>query len=110
MSFVRANAPITPSNEKLASSTWRYINAPNHHEITLVAACACSFAWRSELSADTPKKVTSPMILAVRKLAVSCAGNAGSLVTHRMIRSVIATHIDSSFHRFASCFSMDPIR
>lgn len=51
--FVSANAPITPSNEKLASRISRYKNVPNH---------PVSHLWRVQFDSPDCNKLLSPDI------------------------------------------------
>lgn len=108
--LVKANAQITPSNEKLASKISRYINVPNHHASSFELLLDFSCSWRSVLSDDMMRNVITHIIPDVRKVAVSATGNVGSFVIPRNTRRANITSIDSSFHRFAKLFSIAPIQ
>ncbi len=108
--LVRANAPITPSNEKLASNISRYINVPNHHANRPVFTVVFSFSWRYLLSDETIRYVMRPAIPAVRKLGISDVGNHEIFVVMRRRINATIISIDSNFPRRLSCLSIIFIR
>jgi hypothetical protein len=76
MFLVRANAQITPSNEKLPSNTSKYKNVPkphaNNHGFLDVSLCLsdCNNALRDE----TMRNVTKPVMPATKKFHISSTG------------------------------------
>ncbi len=106
MFLLSANAPITPSKEKLASRTSKYRNNESH---IFPAFCIISFCLLSNLANHpTNTKIINPRMPAQIKLSISLLGRR--FPTLIRISNVMTIHMDSRDPIFLSVFSMGFIR